>query len=155
MFWSSYMSLSLRLQSSSGSDFLRQFVSGNWNFQLQLSASWELLGEKRERSSFSKCWWIQHNEHVTDHKDRLIRFLFLSNTVVLHRREGGSKTVLANSIDMMLKRLSAAHCYSLTAPVGIATGCISLFFSDKNLWNVSVHSQQTVSSKQAAKHSVL
>lgn len=30
-----------------GSDFLRQFVSGNWNFQLQLSVSWELLGEKK------------------------------------------------------------------------------------------------------------
>ncbi len=36
--------------------------------------------------------------------------------------------MLASSIDVMLKRLSVAHCYSLTAPVGIATGCISLFF---------------------------
>lgn len=41
------MSLSLSLQTSSGSDFLRQFVSGNWNFQLQLSVSWELLGGKK------------------------------------------------------------------------------------------------------------
>lgn len=44
----SYVSLSLRLQTSSGSDFLRQFVSGNWSFQLQLSVSWELLGGKKE-----------------------------------------------------------------------------------------------------------
>lgn len=41
------MSLSLRVQTSSGSDFFRQFVSGNWSFQLQLSVSWELLGEKK------------------------------------------------------------------------------------------------------------
>lgn len=36
--------------------------------------------------------------------------------------------MLAGSIDVKLKRLSVAHYYSLTAPVGIATGCISLFF---------------------------
>lgn len=76
MFWSSCMSFALRLQTSRGSDFLRQFVSGNWSFQQQLSVSWELLGEKRACSSFSKCWWIQHNEHVTDHKDRQIRVFF-------------------------------------------------------------------------------
>lgn len=47
MFWSSCVSLSLRLQTSWGSDFLRQFVSGNWSFQLQLSVSWELLRKKK------------------------------------------------------------------------------------------------------------
>lgn len=36
--------------------------------------------------------------------------------------------MLASSIDVMLKSLSVAHCYSLTAPAGIATGCLSLFF---------------------------
>ena len=36
--------------------------------------------------------------------------------------------MLASSIDVMLRRLSVAHCYSLTVPVGIATGCISFFF---------------------------
>lgn len=36
--------------------------------------------------------------------------------------------MLASSIDVMLRRLSVAHCYSLAAPVGIATGCISFFF---------------------------
>lgn len=41
--------------------------------------------------------------------------------------------MLASTIDVMLKRLSVAHCYSLTAPVGIATGCINLFFSARNL----------------------
>lgn len=46
------MSLSLRLQTSSSSDFLRQFVSGNWSFQLQLSVSWELLGEKESVQAF-------------------------------------------------------------------------------------------------------
>lgn len=42
------MSVSLRLQTSRGSDFLRQFVSGSWSFQRQFSVSWELLGEKKE-----------------------------------------------------------------------------------------------------------
>lgn len=76
MFWSSCMCLFLHLQTGRGSDFCRQFVSGNWSFQRQLSVSWELLGEKRACSSFSKCWWIQHNERVTDHKDRQMRFFF-------------------------------------------------------------------------------
>lgn len=47
MFLKLCMPLSLRLQTRSSSDFLRQFVSGNWSFQLQLSVSWELLGEKK------------------------------------------------------------------------------------------------------------
>lgn len=51
---------------------------------------------------------------------------------MLHRSEG-SQTMLASSIDVKLKRLSVAHYYSLTAPVGIATGCISLFFCQKSL----------------------
>lgn len=49
------------------------------------------------------------------------------------RRSEGSQTMLASCIDVKLKRLSVAHYYSLTAPVGIATGCISLFFPARNL----------------------
>ena len=44
------------------------------------------------------------------------------------RRE--PNTMLASSIDVMLKRLSVAHYYSLTAPVGIATGCKSFFLPE-------------------------
>lgn len=36
------------------------------------------------------------------------------------RRE--PNTIVANSIDVMLKRLPVAHCYSPTVPIGIATG---------------------------------
>lgn len=154
MFWSSCVSLSLRLQTSWGSDFLRQFVSGNWSFQLQLSVSWELLRKKKECSSFSKCWWIQHNEHVTDHKDRQIRFFFLRKRALL-LDWGETNTILASSIDVMLKRLSVAHCYSLTAPVGIATGCISLFFCQKSLNRITALSAYCKLQARTVKHSVL
>lgn len=87
MFWSSCMSFSLRLQTSRGSDFWRQFVSGNGSFQQQLSVSWELLEEKRACSSFSQCWWIQHNEHVTDHKERDKIFFFSLGKVCCYMDE--------------------------------------------------------------------
>lgn len=65
------------------------------------------------------------------------------------RERGGPNTMLTSSIYVMLKRLSVAHYYSLTAPVGIATGCMCLFFFPaRHLWIESVHSQHTVSSKQ-------
>lgn len=63
--------------------------------------------------------------------------------------------MLASSIDVMLKRLSVAHCYSLTAPVGIATGCISLFFCQKSLNWISAQSAYCKLQARTAKHSVL
>lgn len=55
------------------------------------------------------------------------------------RRE--PSTILASSTEVMLERLSLAHCYSLTVPGGIAAGCISLFFfGQKSLSVISAQS---------------
>jgi len=132
------VSLSLRLQTSSGSRFLRQFVSGNWSSRPQLSVSWELLRGKKRAFKLFKMLMIQHNEHLTDHKDRRMRLVsFIS-----------ANTMLTSRIDGTLKMLSLAHCYSLTAPVGIATGWNVCFSPARNLWIESVHSRHTVSFKQ-------
>lgn len=62
MFWSSQMCVSLRLRASRGSDFCRQFVSGNWSLSTAVECILGTISRKRVRSSFSKCWWIQPNE---------------------------------------------------------------------------------------------
>lgn len=156
MLWSSSMSLSLCLQTSSGSDFLRQFVSGNWSFQLQLSVSWELLGKKRGCSSFSKCWWIQHNEHVTDHKDRQIRFFLSLGTVFCDTGEKGAKHGASQQY-----RCDAKEAFSSTL---LFTCCSCwdsyrlykfFFFRQKSLNWISALSAYCKLQARTAKHSVL